>query len=54
LDSVFFQSNILDSLEEKKMNYISAAKFTHPIQRVIQASSNWIALDTGIEICDQF
>jgi hypothetical protein len=36
------------------MNFIIAAKFTHPIQRVIQASSNWIVLDTGIEICEQF
>jgi len=54
LDSGFFQSNILDYLEEKKMNFIIAAKFTHPIQRVIQASSNWIVLDTGIEICEQF
>ena len=39
LDSGFFQSNILDYLEQKKMNYIIAAKFTHPVQRVIQASS---------------
>jgi hypothetical protein len=54
LNSGFFQSNILDYLEQKKMNYIIAAKFTHPIQRVIQASTNWIEFDTGIEICEQF
>ena len=35
------------------MDYIVAVKFTHPIQRVIQQSNNWIVLDTGIEICEQ-
>jgi IS4 transposase len=35
------------------MDYIVAVKFTHPIQRVIQQSNNWIILDTGIEICEQ-
>jgi hypothetical protein len=35
------------------MNYIIAAKFTHPIQRIIKASTNWVLLDTGIEICEQ-
>ncbi len=53
LDSGFFQSDILDYLEEKTMDYIIAAKFTHPIQRLIQSSSNWIVLDKGIEICEQ-
>ena len=53
LDSGFFQSNILDYLEQKPMNFIIAAKFTHPIQRVIKQSTSWIVLDTGIEICEQ-
>jgi hypothetical protein len=53
LDSGFFQSNILDYLEEKVMNYVVAVKFSQPIQRLIQASTNWIVLDTGIEICEQ-
>ena len=53
LDSGFFQTNILDYLEQKVMDYIVAVKFTHPIQRVIQQSNNWIVLDTGIEICEQ-
>jgi hypothetical protein len=53
LDSGFFQSNILDHLEEKAMEYIVAAKFTHPIQRMIDASANWILLAEGIEICEQ-
>jgi len=53
LDSGFSHANILDYLEQKVMDYIVAAKFTHPIQRVIQQSNNWIVLDTGIEICEQ-
>ena len=53
LDSGFFQSNILDYLEKKVLNYIVAVRFTHPIQRVIQQCNNWIVLDTGIEICEQ-
>jgi hypothetical protein len=53
LDSGFFQSDILDYLEAKSMDYIIAAKFTRPIQRLIHSSNNWILLDTGIEICEQ-
>ena len=53
LDSGFFNGEIMDYLEGKSMNYIIAAKFTHPIQRIIKASTNWILLDTGIEICEQ-
>lgn len=54
LDSGFFQSDILDYLEEKSMDYIVAAKFTRPIQRLILYSTNWIILNSGIEICEQF
>ena len=53
LDSGFFQSGILDYLEFKIMDYVVAAKFSQPIQRVIASSNNWILLDTGIEICEQ-
>jgi hypothetical protein len=53
LDSGFFQSNILDYLEEKIMNYVVAVKFSQPIQRLIHSCENWIILDTGIEICEQ-
>lgn len=53
LDSGFCQSSIFDYLEQKSMDYIIAAKFTHPIQRLIHRSNNWILLDTGIEICEQ-
>ena len=53
LDSGFFQSDILDYLEAKTMDYIIAAKFTHPIQRLIAGDNNWIILDNGVEICEQ-
>ncbi len=53
LDSGFFQSNILDYLEQRPMDYIVAAKFSQPIQRLIATTNNWILLDTGIEICEQ-
>ena len=54
LDSGFFQSDILDYVEEKSIDYVIAAKFTHPIQRLIASNnSNWMVLDTGIEICEQ-
>lgn len=32
LDSGFFQSDILDYVEEKAMNYVVAVKFTHPVK----------------------
>jgi len=54
LDSGFCQSDILDYLEEKDFNYVVAAKFTYPIQRIIDAAKNWLILDTGVEICEQF
>jgi hypothetical protein len=53
LDSGFFQSEILDYLEGKAMDYIVAVKFTHPIQNLIHNCRNWVILDTGIEICEQ-
>lgn len=53
LDSGFFQSDILDYLESKTIDYIVAARFSRPIQRLIASCNNWIVLDTGIEICEQ-
>ena len=53
LDSGFFQSDILNYLEEKVMDYVVAVKFTHPIQHLIHDSKNWVVLNTGIEICEQ-
>ncbi len=53
LDSGFFQANILDYIEEKGMDYVVAARFSSPIQKLIARSNNWLLLDTGIEICEQ-
>jgi hypothetical protein len=53
LDSGFFQSDILDYLENRDTDYIIAAKFTHPIQRLIAGNTAWVQLDEGIEICEQ-
>lgn len=53
LDSGFCQKNVMDYLEQKKMNYIIAAKFTYPIQHLIDKQDVWIGIDEGIEICDK-
>lgn len=52
LDSGFFQKDILDYLEYKSLNYIIAAKFTHPIQHLVNAQQAWLNVDDGIQICD--
>jgi hypothetical protein len=54
VDSGFFQKEVLDYLEFKRQNYIVAAKFTHPIQRLISQNDGWLSVDNGIEICDKF
>lgn len=48
LDSGFFQKDILDHLESKPMNYIIAAKFTHPVQRLVDSQTSWLNVDEGI------
>ena len=56
LDSGFCSDDIMSYLENregKPLNYIVAAKFYHPIQRLIAGSENWIVLDDGIEICEK-
>lgn len=53
LDSGFFQSDIMDYLEQRNTDYIIAAKFTHPIQRLIADNKAWTPLDDGIQICEQ-
>lgn len=53
LDSGFFQSDILNYIEERKIDYVIAAKFTHPIQRLIADKKAWLRLDEGIEISEQ-
>jgi len=53
LDSGFCQKDIMDYLEEKKLQYIIAARFTHPIQHLIQKQETWVNVDDGIEICNK-
>lgn len=53
LDSGFFQANILEYIEQKKMDYVVAVRFSSPIQKLISRSNNWLLLDSGIEICEQ-
>ena len=44
---------IFDCLEEKSLPYIVAARFTHPIQHLIDKQDFWVKVDDGIEICDK-
>lgn len=53
LDSGFFSGEIMDYIEAKNIDYVIAAKFLHPLQRLIKDSTSWVLLDTGIEICEQ-
>lgn len=53
LDSGFFQSEILDHLEARSLDYIVAARFTRPVQRAVAGGKGWIALADGIEIREQ-
>jgi hypothetical protein len=53
LDSGFFSNDIMEYLEQKSLKYIIAAKFTHPIQHLINKQDFWLHVDDGIEICDK-
>lgn len=53
LDSGFCQKDIFEHLEQKGLKYIVAAKFTHPVQHLIDKQDVWLAVDEGIEICDK-
>lgn len=53
LDSGFCSNEVMSYLESKDMKYIVAAKFTHPIQRIINTNDLWLTIDEGIQICDK-
>jgi hypothetical protein len=53
LDSGFCSGAIMDCLEEKQIDYIVAARFSHPIQRLCAGVGNWVVLGNGIEICEK-
>ena len=44
----------MDYLELNRHQYIIAARFTHPIQHLIDQQDLWINIDEGIEICDKY
>lgn len=54
LDSGFCSKEIFDYLEakEKPVNYVVAARFYEPIQRIVAGNQTWISLDEGIEITE--
>ena len=53
LDSGFCQKDVFEYLEQEKLNYIIAARFLHPIQRLIDQQQAWVAIDDGVEICSK-
>ena len=54
LDSGFFGKDVFDYLElrQKPVNYIVAARFYQPIQRIVSGKQSWTILDDGIEISE--
>lgn len=54
LDSGFYGKEVFDYLEGKEnpINYIVAARFYEPIQRIIADNQAWTTLDEGIEISE--
>lgn len=54
LDSGFYSKEIFEYLEGKQtpINYIVAARFYEPIQRIIASNQFWMRLDEGIEISE--
>ncbi len=53
LDSGFCQKDVFEYLEAQSLNYIVAAKFIHPIQRIIDSHDSWRTIDDGIQVCDK-
>ncbi|MDR1886527.1 MAG: IS1380 family transposase [Prevotellaceae bacterium] len=53
LDSGFCSDEIMNCPESKSLNYIIAAKFYHPVQRLIAGNENRMLPDEGIEICEK-
>jgi len=52
LDSGFHSKEIFDYLEQKRLDYIVAARFYHPIQHLISRQQVWTTIDKGIEITE--
>lgn len=54
LDSGFYDKDVFQYLEqkEKPINYIVAARFYEPIQKIIANKQAWLMIDEGIEISE--
>ena len=52
LDSGFYGKEVFEYLEGKVIDYIVAARFYVPIQKLISSRQAWMALDNGIEVCE--
>ena len=52
LDSGFCADEILSYLEDKPMDYIIAARFYEPVQRLLGGHMVWLQIDQGIEVSE--
>ncbi len=52
LDSGFYGKEVFDYLENKGINYITAARLYYPIKRKLAYEKTWLKLGYGIEIAD--
>jgi hypothetical protein len=52
LDSGFCSNEIFNYLEQKGIDYIVAAKFYQPVQKIISQRQAWVIVDDGIEISE--
>lgn len=52
LDSGFCSDDIFTHLEERAIDYVVAARFYQPIQKIISGQQTWLAIDDGIEISE--
>ncbi len=52
LDSGFCSDDIFEHLEQRGMDYVVAAKFYQPIQKIISGQQAWLVIDDGIEISE--
>src|SRR5690606_4495409 len=52
LDSGFYSKEVIDYLEDIKLDYLIAVRFYIPIQKMISLQQNWLYITDGIEICD--
>jgi len=51
-DSGFCSDKIFTNLEKKSIQYVIAARFQQPIQRLAAACQCWFSLDDGIEVSE--